>query len=414
MAGIKQVSFTDPYAADEMEIARRQKLAEMLQQQSSTPLETNRMAGGWAVPISPFEGAAKLAQGAVGGYQAKQVEDRQRSLQEQMQRDRSSALAAALGKMQGQPASYEDAAGNYAPQPAQQPNPQAAMMDLAQSNDPSLRQAGTAGLISKMMPKPIAIGKTLVDANNPSNILAVDQTYKDELQANREAKAKEEEAKRIAAQEARQSQQDFMHNENRQRAADRAALAQMAASGGKVPPGYRQTPDGNLQAIPGGPADLKIQGQLNQDTQVLNGTTAALDRLAASANEVLQHPGLAGSFGLRGAIPNIPGTNAADATAKLQALQAQVGFNALQEMRNASKTGGALGSVSDKEHALLQSQISSLSKAQSVEQARENLAKVIKYTEDAKDRLQKAYNMKHSAQPAGNPAVDDLLKKYGG
>ncbi len=116
----------------------------------------------------------------------------------------------------------------------------------------------------------------------------------------------------------------------------------MSQSGGKIPPGYRPTKDGNLEAIPGGPADLKIQGQLNQDTQSLNGTTAALDRLASTANEVLQHPGLPGSFGLRGAIPNIPGTNAADATAKLQALQAQVGFNALQEMRNASKTGGAL------------------------------------------------------------------------
>lgn len=166
--------------------------------------------------------------------------------------------------------------------------------------------------------------------------------------------------------------------------------------GGKPPPGYRVTANGNLQSIPGGPADLKLQGALNQDTQTLNGGISSMDRLSVAANEILQHPGLKGIYGLRGMVPNIPGTDAADAAALLQTLKSQVGFGVLQDMRNNSKTGGALGAVSDAENKMLQSNLAALDKAQSVEQAVASLKKIIAYSGDAKDRLRGAYNMKHS------------------
>ena len=166
---------------------------------------------------------------------------------------------------------------------------------------------------------------------------------------------------------------------------------------GKTPPGYRATPEGNLVAIPGGPADLKLQGALNQDTQALTGSISSMDRLATAANEVLNHPGLKGIYGLRGVVPNVPGTDAADAAALLQTLKSQVGFGVLQDMRNNSKTGGALGSVSDKENAMLQANLAALDKAQSVEQAMKSLKKIVEYTNGAKDRLRGAYNMKHNA-----------------
>jgi len=172
----------------------------------------------------------------------------------------------------------------------------------------------------------------------------------------------------------------------------------------KAPAGYRPTASGDLEPIPGGPADLKIQGAYNADTASLQSTTAAMDRLGASANELLNHPGLKGITGIRGAIPNIPGTDAANAEALLTSLKAKVGFNTLQEMRNASRTGGALGSVSDREHVLLQSYLAALDKAQNIQQFQQSLAQIREFAQSSKGRLQEAYNMRHSARSSAPTA----------
>ena len=56
-------SFDSPYANELLDIERRRKLADLLQQQAAQPLEANQMAGGYVVPISPLTGLTKLAQG---------------------------------------------------------------------------------------------------------------------------------------------------------------------------------------------------------------------------------------------------------------------------------------------------------------------------------------------------------------
>lgn len=183
-----------------------------------------------------------------------------------------------------------------------------------------------------------------------------------------------------------------------------AAGAQLGQ--GKIPPGYRQTADGNLQAIPGGPADQKQIGALNADTQALTGSISGFDRLAAAANELLQHPGLAGITGLRGALPNIPGGEAANAQALLGTLKSQIGFGVLQDMRNNSKTGGALGNVSDAEGKRLEANLAALDKSQSLKQYKANLQKIIDYADGAKDRVREAYNLKH-----GNRALQPSEEK---
>lgn len=169
-------------------------------------------------------------------------------------------------------------------------------------------------------------------------------------------------------------------------------------SGSKPPAGYRFKSDGDLEAIPGGPADLKLQGALNQDTMALQSSTAELDRLAQSANMLKNHPGLKGITGLRGAIPNVPGSDAANAEAQLATLKSQIGFGVLQAMRNASKTGGALGSVSDAEGKRLEANLAALDKAQSYDQMKQSLDAILKFTDDAKTRLSDAYNMKHDSK----------------
>lgn len=174
----------------------------------------------------------------------------------------------------------------------------------------------------------------------------------------------------------------------------------LAANGGvveKPPAGYRKTMAGNLEAIPGGPADLKLQGAFNGDTAALTGSVSSFDRLASAANEVLNHPGLDGITGWRGKIPNVPGSDAANAEALLGTLKSQVGFGVLQDMRNNSKTGGALGSVSDAEGKRLEANLAALDKAQSPEQYRAQLKKIVEYSEQAKGRLRESFNLRHPA-----------------
>jgi hypothetical protein len=59
---------------------------------------------------------------------------------------------------------------------------------------------------------------------------------------------------------------------------------------------------------------------------------------------------------------------AVDVKRKLETLQSVVSFDRLQQMREASPTGGALGAVSERELALLQSSMGALSNDMSEEE----------------------------------------------
>ena len=107
MPGLKSVSFTGPYGAEEAEIERRRRMAEMLQGQAAQPLDAGRQVGGWAIPISPWEGAAKLAQGASAGYQDKRSIEMAKALRDRQQGDRSADMQTLSTMLRGSPATSE-------------------------------------------------------------------------------------------------------------------------------------------------------------------------------------------------------------------------------------------------------------------------------------------------------------------
>jgi hypothetical protein len=73
------------------------------------------------------------------------------------------------------------------------------------------------------------------------------------------------------------------------------------------------------------------------------------------------------------------GSEGADLQKNLDTVKANLGFDRLQQMRDASKTGGALGSVAVKELEALQSTVSSLDRTQSPEKLRESLQNIEYY-----------------------------------
>lgn len=81
------------------------------------------------------------------------------------------------------------------------------------------------------------------------------------------------------------------------------------------------------------------------------------------------------------------GTSAADVKGKLDTIGGNVAFDRLQRMRDASKTGGALGSVSEKELDLLRGTIASLDQTQSDAQFQSSMDRIIQVYGDTLKKL---------------------------
>lgn len=403
--GIELSGLTPDLTAEAAALARRQKIAEAMGMQAQQPMPVNRMAGRYVVRNSPFEGIAK----AVQGYQSqKQLEGIDAQRQDIARRGRE-AVSAEIARVQGigedkpgevfQPLTPNDDEGN-ALQPAQGPTvPGDKRRMITEAIMSPLPQVQKYGQIVAGQQQAQEQQKAQLDQRR----WETEQKAKDRLTQIQEAAAQGRITKAEADARSADLRRELQANQLQATREMRAMAGAMTRE--KAPPGYRMLPDGSMEAIKGGPADQKLQGAFNADTAMLNHTSGSMDRLAVAANEVLSSPGLKGITGIRGKIPNVPGTDAANAQAKLETLKAQVGFGVLQDMRNASKTGGALGAVTEKELGFLQNALASLDKAQDEKSMRESLAKIVKYSEDAKDRMRGAFNMKHTDKAA--PAASD-------
>ena len=103
---------------------------------------------------------------------------------------------------------------------------------------------------------------------------------------------------------------------------------------------------------------------------------------AEAAREALEHKGLPGVFGVRGVVPDFPGSDAANARAKIDALISHIGIGRLQALKEASATGASgFGALTAPELKLLIDSVAALGKAQSVEQGKEHLEKIKAYAE---------------------------------
>lgn len=175
----------------------------------------------------------------------------------------------------------------------------------------------------------------------------------------------------------------------------------------KPPPGYEYDPANPtaMRPTPGGPADIKFTEAKNKALTGIEGTRSRVADLTNDIDAVISHPGLKGNFGLKGALPNVPGSQAADAWALIQQLKARGSFSILQQMREMSKTGGALGAVSDAENAKLERSFAALEKSQSAEQTVRELVKVKEQLKRTQAIMDLAYRRQYGeATPAETPS----------
>lgn len=152
-----------------------------------------------------------------------------------------------------------------------------------------------------------------------------------------------------------------------------------------------------------------------QQTQAANSSIGALNDSIAEVDRLLNQPGLPNITGpIAGRTPNLTG-KATDAQANLDTLQSQIGVRVLTAMREASKTGGAVGNVTEKEWPILQNQFGALQQPQTTGEFKKNLATVRATLERTKNSINQAYKMMYGEGPPSattDPTEESIMQEY--
>jgi|GEM_PF-2180055 len=129
---------------------------------------------------------------------------------------------------------------------------------------------------------------------------------------------------------------------------------------------------------------LKLNNLTNPKPTANLAYTDATINAISDAESLLEKGGLPVTGFWGNMLKDIAGTGAADLKNSIVTIKSAIGFDKLQDMRDKSPTGGALGQVSERELAQLNASLGSLEQSQSAEQFRKNLIRV-------KDHYQKYY-----------------------
>lgn len=168
---------------------------------------------------------------------------------------------------------------------------------------------------------------------------------------------------------------------------------------GTIPPGWQVIEENGafkMEPIPGGPAEIKAkvlakkkekQGTLEKRTG-----NVVLQDISKLENKIKKSSFFSPVTGISGYVASfVPGTRRVDSEQLKETIVANIGFDRLQQMREASPTGGALGAISERELSTLQAVMGSLAFVQSEKQLLENL--------DRLDGIYKDILKKASAYP---------------
>ena len=171
--------------------------------------------------------------------------------------------------------------------------------------------------------------------------------------------------------------------------------------------------NGDLEAIPGGPADpgsadipppkemVKRNAAYPKASAAYRNASRQIDQQIADLTALKKSPGISGMVGpLDSRLPSLlPSTTAAEALYEKILSRGQ--FAALQEMRNNSPTGGALGQVSDWEGRALRDSVAALRKGQGENSFKAAIDTYIADLQASKGNISQAYEDTYAYRNGG-------------
>ena len=171
----------------------------------------------------------------------------------------------------------------------------------------------------------------------------------------------------------------------------------------------------------------KREAAFPKANSAFNAATRDITSLVNDLETLRNHPGLpAITGGIQGRLPSVS-KDATAAQALLDKILAKGQFRSLQQLRDNSPTGGAVGNVSDAEGKALRDSFGALSQTQQDEDFRSQIDSVISDLQFAERNISDAFNETYSyrgetTKPStgrrgdpslrGAPSVDELLEKY--
>lgn len=146
---------------------------------------------------------------------------------------------------------------------------------------------------------------------------------------------------------------------------------------------------------------LKRNASFPAQTQAIKAFEAQSDSFLGDLKKLAEHPGLSGITGIiAGRTPNLTG-DARAAQALYDKIVAKGGFSVLQAIREASKTGGALGNLSNQEGTQLKSSFAAINQTQNTEDVQSALEQAISELKASKVRMREAYDSTYDYKNTG-------------
>jgi hypothetical protein len=140
----------------------------------------------------------------------------------------------------------------------------------------------------------------------------------------------------------------------------------------------------------------KREAAYPQATSAIKGFESKADSFIKDIEKLRDDPGLSEITGIAaGRLPGIT-ANGRRAQALYDKIIAKGGFQALQDMRDMSKTGGALGNVSNQENTQLKASFAAIDRRQDAKDVKAALDQVIGDIQGSRTRLKEAYDMTYS------------------
>jgi hypothetical protein len=166
----------------------------------------------------------------------------------------------------------------------------------------------------------------------------------------------------------------------------------------------RMTPAAAMESL--SPKEIQTrEAALPQATAAVKGFASKSESFVKDLLALRDHPGLSQITGIAaGRLPGITADGRA-AQALYDKVVAKGGFQALQDMRDASKTGGALGNVSNQEGKQLTASFAAIDRRQDAPDVQAAIDEAVASIEGAKVRMREAYDSTYSYKAGSAPAA---------